>query len=234
MRALRKATKPHDCDACANGIKVGEMYWSDRRRAPRYDEFDAQVGITYLDTRTHAENCQAGDPEYIWEVPCDDHRFVWRGPKQMERYCDVCMRLEIQVHPDLPRWGLIPTGIKSWQHSRMTKAEIRAIRFNLLIQAVGAIIRRRNMAVIRMESEIAFESAHMFHTNVDVQWKVNSVLINLESLIKQNEQCNAELDAAFRDLLSFFRSLHDDYFPELEFTVSNNHLRDQYQTVRLT
>lgn len=232
MITIRKATKHYDCDACSHGIKRGELYNSQKIRGPRYDGTGKQVGIEYYHSRTHAENCQAGNPEYIWRYMCEEHEWIWRGPSQKERYCYRCMRLESQVYPDMHRWGLVPTGVKSWEHPRMSKSEIRSIRYNLIVSQINALIRKRNSAVIRLESELAMEFVTMYHTNIDVQWRINSTLINVEGLMKLDAQHVDELRGAFGDLLRFFRELHQTQFPELEYTVNHN-FYGQYQKISM-
>lgn len=221
MLHLRKAIKPHDCVLCANPIAKGEQYYSERTRGPRFDADDNQVGIEYVHSCWHAENCQAGDSDYFYLDICAEeheiHEWTWRGPSQTSRYCERCMRLESQLYPEMHSWALVPTGVKSWQHPKMSKAEIRALRFNMMVQEISAMIRRRNYAASRIEAETTFTAAHQYHTNIDMQWMLNSMMINIESLQKLEIQLAKDLDLAIKQLLQFFRSLHEEHFVELEY-----------------
>lgn len=144
------------------------------------------------------------------------------------------MRLESQVYPDMHRWALVPTGIKSWQHPVMSVSELRSIRFNMLIAQINIAIRLRNVGIARMETEIALESASNYDTNTDLQWKINSVLINVEGILNQNKAANESLQWLFTELLRFFRQLfREGYKPKLEYTVSNNSLFDQFKKITL-
>lgn len=90
-----KARKEHECEGCCKPIHKGEMYDYFRSRAPKYDSEDRQIGIEYIEIRTHPAELNCHWPEECKKGNHVEHFYTDNRPDSPEYgdtiyYCVNC------------------------------------------------------------------------------------------------------------------------------------------------
>ncbi|MCP4987275.1 MAG: hypothetical protein GY928_14850 [Colwellia sp.] len=110
MEEIRKARKEYKCDVCNGIIRKGNKYVNRKYKTPRYDKNENQIGIEYLNHKTHIDycgglivgmkaeeaklilqNCRRGKHNYIEAQVFDHYVGCWPvGGPTGEYFCEWC------------------------------------------------------------------------------------------------------------------------------------------------